>query len=257
MLDLGAETADPVDKVRRPGLHELDLLALLQRAVDHAHQNDDAQIRVIPRIDQHRLQRRIHVALGRRHLLHDRFQDLGNADPRLGGGQHRLRRVEADHVLNLLLHLFRLGGRQVDLVDDRHDLVIMLDRLVHIGQRLRLDALCGVHHQQRALARGQAAAHLIGEVDMARRVHQVQRVGLAVRRGIGQAHRLRLDGDAALLLDLHIVEHLFRHLAVGQAARLLDQAIGQRRLAMVDMRDDRKVADLVERSGHGGRGLPG
>ena len=55
-----------------------------------------------------------------------------------------------------------------------------VDRLVDIGQRLRLDPLGGIDHQQAALAGGQAAADLVGEVDMAGRVHQVQDVGLAV-----------------------------------------------------------------------------
>ena len=44
-----------------------------------------------------------------------------------------------------------LGRRQVDLVEDRHDLVIVVERLVDVGQRLRLDALGGVDDQQRAL----------------------------------------------------------------------------------------------------------
>jgi hypothetical protein len=34
-----------------------------------------------------------------------------------------------------------LGGGQVDLVEDRDDLVVGVDRLVEVGQRLRLDAL--------------------------------------------------------------------------------------------------------------------
>jgi hypothetical protein len=74
---------------------------------------------------------------------------------------------------------------------------------------------------------------------MARRIHQVEDMALPV-----EAHGLRLDGDAALLLDVHIVEHLGAHLARGEAAGMLDQAIRQRRLAMVDMRDDREVADV-------------
>ena len=80
---------------------------------------------------------------------------------------------------------------------------------------------------------------------MPRRVHQVQHIGFAVLRRIGQAHGLGLDGDAALFLDVHRVEHLFLHLTVGQAAAMLDEAVGQRRLAMVDMGDDREIADFV------------
>src|SRR3712207_7171064 len=46
-----------------------------------------------------------------------------------------------------------------------------------------------------------------------------------------------LDGDSALLLDWHAVEHLAAsHLALGEAAGALDQPVGKRRLAVVDMR---------------------
>ena len=86
--------------------------------------------------------------------------------------------VEADDLLDLLPHPLGVGGGQVDLVDDRHDLVVVLDRLIDVGQRLRFDALGGVDHEQRALARGEAARHFVGEVDVARRVHQVELVVL-------------------------------------------------------------------------------
>src|SRR3546814_8907819 len=49
---------------------------------------------------------------------------------------------------DLRLHLLRFGGGQVDLVDDGHDLMIMLDRLIDVGQRLRFHALGRVHHQR-------------------------------------------------------------------------------------------------------------
>jgi hypothetical protein len=65
---------------------------------------------------------------------------------------------------------------------------------------------------------------------VARRVDQVQVVDLPVARLVLQRRGLRLDGDAALFLDVHRVEHLGFHLAVGQAAAALDQAVGQRGL---------------------------
>jgi hypothetical protein len=91
-----------------------------------------------------------------------------------------VRGVDADHVLDLLLDALGLGGGQVDLVEDRDDLVVVVDRLIDVGERLRLDALRGVDHQQRAFAGGQRARDLVGEVDMAGRVHQVELIGLAV-----------------------------------------------------------------------------
>ena len=54
---------------------------------------------------------------------------------------------------------------------------------------------------------------------------------------------MRLDRDAALALEVHRVEHLRFHLARLQRAGDLEEAVGERRLAVVDVRDDREVAD--------------
>ena len=78
--------------------------------------------------------------------------------------------------VDLAPRLFRLRARQVDLVDDRDDLEVVLDRQVGVGQRLRLDALRRVDQQQRALAGGQRPRHLVREVDVPRRVDQVEDV---------------------------------------------------------------------------------
>ena len=159
--------------------------------------------------------------------------------------------VEPDHVLDLLAHLFRLRRRQVDLVQDRDDLVVVVERLIDIGERLRLDALARIDHQERALAGGEAAVHLIGEIDMARRVDEVQLVELAVLGAIVEAHGLRLDGDAALPLDIHGIEHLLLHLPRGQAPAELDQPVGEGGFAVIDMGDDGEISDAGKRRGLG------
>ncbi len=159
--------------------------------------------------------------------------------------------IETDHVLDLLAHAFGLGGRQVDLVENGHDLEIGVDRLIDIGEGLRLHALARIDHQKRALAGGQTARHLIGEVHMPRRVHQIEGVGLAVLRPVFEPDGLGLDGDAPLALDIHGIEHLLLHLARRQPAAILDQPVGQGRFPVVDMGDDGKIADMGE-VGHGG-----
>ena len=58
----------------------------------------------------------------------------------------------AEHVLELLDDHVGLGRGQVDLVDDRHDHEALRQREVDVGERLRLDALGGVDHQDGALA---------------------------------------------------------------------------------------------------------
>ena len=79
------------------------------------------------------------------------------------------------------------AARQVDLVDDRDDLEVVVDREIGVGQRLRLDALRRVDEQQRAFAGGQRARDFVAEVDVAGRVDQVEDVGLAVRRRVVRA----------------------------------------------------------------------
>ena len=58
-------------------------------------------------------------------------------------------------------------------------------------------------------------------------------------------HRLQLDRDAALALEIHLVEELLLHLAHLHGLGQLQQTIGQRGLAMVDMGDDAEIADVV------------
>ena len=160
--------------------HQLDALALGQLAVHHAHQHHDAEIKVVPAINQQRFQRRIRIAARRGQAGDDSLKHLIDAKAGLGGNLHSVGGVQADHVLDLLADAVRLGGGQVDLVENRNDLVIVVERLVDVGERLRFHALAGVHHQQRTLARGQAARDFVGEVHMAGRVDQIELIGFAV-----------------------------------------------------------------------------
>ena len=92
------------------------------------------------------------------------------------------------------------------------------------------------------------ARDLVREVDVAGRVDQVELVALP-----GDADRLGLDRDAPFPLELHRVEHLLAHLARRDRLGELEDAVGERRLAVVDVRDDREVADaaLVHPAGDG------
>ena len=82
---------------------------------------------------------------------------------------------------------------------------------------------------------------------MPRRVDQVQLVERAVAGAIIEPHGLRLDGDAALPLDIHGIEHLLLHLPRRKAPAKLNQPVGEGRFAVVDMGDDGEVADAGKR----------
>ena len=79
---------------------------------------------------------------------------------------------------------------------------------------------------------------------MARRVDQIQDVRLAVVGVILQPDGAGLDGDAALALQLHRVEHLILHLALFDRVAFLQQAVRQRGLAVVDVRNDAEITDF-------------
>src|SRR5690348_16416571 len=78
---------------------------------------------------------------------------------------------------------------------------------------------------------------------MARGVDEVERVDLPVLRRVLAGDGVGLDGDAALPLEIHVVEDLGLHVAVGYRLRQLEEAVRQRGLAVVDVGHDREIAD--------------
>jgi hypothetical protein len=241
--DFGVNTPDLLAVVRRAGRHQQDLVARLQRSLHHAHQHDDADVIVEPGIDDERLQRRVRIARRRRDSGDHRLEDVVDAFARLRAREKGIVRGDADNVLDLLDHAVGLRRGKIDLVQHGDDGHALLDRRVAVRHRLRFHTLRRVDDQQRAFARRERARHLVREVDVPRRVDQVEVVALAVARLVRQRRGLRLDRDSALALEIHRVEDLLAHLARREAAAALDEAVCQRRLAMVDVGDDRKVAD--------------
>ena len=58
------------------------------------------------------------------------------------------------------------------------------------------------------------------------------------------------DGDAALALNVHIVEDLFFHVALFDRTRLFKETVGDRRFAVIDMGNDREIAYFTKIGGH-------
>src|SRR5919197_338800 len=76
-------------------------------------------------------------------------------------------------------------------------------------------------------------------------VDQVQQVQAPIARRVLHAYGLRLDRDAPLPLELHGVEELGAVVAGIDGTGELEDAVGQGRLPVVDVGDDREVADAV------------
>ena len=122
----------------------------------------------------------------------------------------------------------------------------MIQRHMHVGYGLRLDALSSVHHQERAFASSQAARYFVGEIDVAGSIDQVELVFLAVFGSIAETDRARFNRDAALALEVHAVEDLIGSIPRADRAGKFEQAVRQSRLAVIDMRDDGKISDVIQ-----------
>ena len=153
-------------------------------------------------------------------------------------------RVRAEPVAHRLHGRVEVRARAVHLVDegDARDAVAV--GLPPDGLRLRLDAGHGVEDGDRAVEHAQAPLDLHGKVHVPGRIDNVDPVvpplGRRGRRG---------DGDAALLLLRHPVHRrgALVHLAhlVG-AAGVVEDPLGRRGLARVDVGHDPDVADAVQ-----------
>ncbi len=146
---------------------------------------------------------------------------------------------------HLVEHLLRVRVLAVDLVDDDDGLGAGFERLAQHEAGLRLRTVGGVHHQQHAVDHVHDALDLAAEIGVAGRVHDVDVVVLVFERGV-----LGADGDALLLLEVHRVHEAFLlgFVLVGaEGAGLFEQAIHERGLAVVHVRDDRDIANVLHR----------
>ena len=242
-----------ITRRERADFHNVEFAARRHHAHPHsradcalldADEADCPAVVVVERIENQCLQRRVLVALRRGNVIHNCFQHLIDVQAGFRAHARRVGRIQPDNVLNFLPDFFRLCAGQVNFIDDRDDFEVMVERHIAVRQRLRLNALRRVYHQQRAFARRQCTADFVGEVHVTGRVNQVERVGFAVLGGIVHMHRLGLDGDAALAFQLHAVQNLLHHLALLENARRFQNAVSQRGLAMVNMGDNAEIANL-------------
>ena len=177
--------------------------------------------------------------------VHDRVEDVHHALAGLGGDLQDLFLFHAEKLHEFLRDGRNVGYGEVYLVEDGDDLQVVLHRQVEVGERLGLYALARVHDEERSLAGCYGPRDLVGEVDVARGVDQVQ-VPLAVVPVVEDADGLGLDRDAPLALEVHGVEDLVHPLALGDGLRYVQQPVGEGALAVVNMRDYAEVARTLD-----------
>ena len=156
-IGLGIETSDFLHFDRFARMQQLHLHPRLQLTVENPDMRDHALVSVEERIKPQRLQADRARRLGRGNPLHNRFENLLDADPLFRTRRNCQLGGDRQNILQLLLRQRHIRVRQVDLVDHGNDQEILLHRQMHVGDRLRLDALGRVNDEQRPLARAQTA----------------------------------------------------------------------------------------------------
>ncbi len=197
-----------------------------------------------------RRERRGRIALRGRNPLDDRLEDGRHARSVLGRGEEDFLAGDRQDAFELLDDRIRVGRRQVDLVEDGDERQALAHREMDVGEGLGLDPLGRIDDQDRPVAGLEAVAHLVGEVDVARRVDQVEAIDQAVVRAVLETDGPRLDRDALLALEVHRVEDLAHHLPPLDRVGQLEEPIGERRLAVIDVGDDREITEALLRDRH-------
>ena len=236
------------------GLHGIELHGA---AGDAADADAAHELVVVDRGDEH-LRRALRIALRGRNVLENRVKQRAQIDARDrgverrragagagiddGGVQLALVRVQIDHQVDGLGDdLVAARVRTVHLVDHGDDRQAQRQRVLEHEAGLGHRALEGVDQQQHAVDHLEHALHLAAEVSVAGGIHDVDLHVLVVDgRVLGQ------DGDAALLFQIVAVHDAVGDLLVlTENAALLEHFVDQRGLAVVDVRNDGDVADVL------------
>ena len=144
-----------------------------------------------------------------------------------------------EQVVDLVEHLGGTRIRPIDLVDDDDDGQAAGEGLAEHEPGLRQGAFGGIHQEDGAVHHRKGALDLAAEIGVARGVQDVDLHALPDDRAV-----LRGNGDPALALEVHAVHEAFLgFLSFAEHAGLLEHGVDERGLAVVDVRDDRDVAD--------------
>ncbi len=161
-----------------------------------------------------------------------------------------------EELVGLVDDLRDPGVAAIHLVDHEHDGHVGVERLAQHEAGLGQRALGCVDQQHDAVDHRQAALDLTTEVGVTGGVDDVDGHRLAVGRRSCVVHRgvLRENRDALLALELARVHGAVGHalgLMLGERTGLAEHRVDKSCLAVVDVRDDRDVAEVDAGFGHG------
>ena len=240
-----------VELADRHGVAEAD------PAVEHAADGNAPEVVARVQVGHEDLERGLRIADRRRNRVDDRLEE--RAQVRAGHGevgrrgagsrvgvedgevQLPFRCVEVDEqVVDLVEHFAWPRVLAVDLVDGHDRRQAPLEGLAQHVSRPWQRSFRRVDEQQHAVDHRERPLDLAPEVGVARGVDDVDERVAVVERGV-----LREDGDAALALQVGVVERALRDpLVRAERAALRQKHVDERGLPVIDVRNDGDVAPV-------------
>ena len=162
-------------------------------------------------VENQRTKRLVLITDRRWDALNNGFENFRDADTCFSTCGDSFCRINQKQRLNLFSNALRVGGREIDFVDDGDDCKVRIHRQIRICKGLCFHTLCGIYNQQRTFACIKRARDFVRKVNVARRVDEVHLVLKAIQGGVVHPDRCHFDRDAALALNIHFVEELSLH----------------------------------------------
>ena len=203
-LHVEAQYADFISVILLARSDELHVVTLTDLTIHHLEVSDDTAEGVEDRVKDQALQRSFGIALRSRDALDDCTEDVIDTQARLTAGTNDLLTLAAKELDDLILDLFGHSAWQVDLIDDRYDLEVMLESHIEIRNRLCLNTLSCVDDKQCAFACSDRAGDFVGEVHVPWGINQIEYVVLTIELVV-HLDGVALNGDPALALEIHII----------------------------------------------------
>ena len=177
--------------------------------------------------------------------MHNRLQNIFYSDSHFRRNKGSILRFNPDHIFYLFYGFLRLCTGQINLVDDRKHVQIVIQRHIHICKCLRLHPLCSIYNQNCTITGSKASADFISKVNMSRRINHIQNIFISILCFINQTYRLRFDGNAPFTLDIHIIKYLRLHLPACQYTGFFNHPIRQCGFTMINMCYNAEISDFT------------
>src|SRR5262249_3175958 len=122
---------------------------------------------------------------------------------------------------------------------------------IGVGDSLRLDALKRIDQENRAFTSRQTSGNLVAKIDVTGGIDQIEFI-LLTAVSMVDGDGVHADRDAPFALEIHGVERLSAIFAGRDRVGLKEELIRERTLAVIDVRNNAKIANKMGRW-HGGR----